>query len=408
MLRGFRANSFPITAELDSIYGVSADQEFDVVVSESEYFLRNFDVTNNFESSEPYFSNIAIDASNFTNELGRLTTTVSDEGSFEVVVAEDEETDFVEYQQDRLAPGLKIPLSNTNFFQTNIIDNEGEDLLANQVLFSNMVRGLKITLEDNDDILLLLDLRNARLVVRYEYDVIRDGEAAVETDDISFRLLEGSIIGNAINQIEVANRPDDIDTKANQDEEPSRLYVQGGGAGYYSELDIFGGNAEETLAQIRDENWLINEVRLELTPDLAALNLSSGLELPPRLYLFNGDTNTVLYTSDDADFEGTTPLNIVPTFSGLLREDNKYYFRITEYFNNIVDGTTENAPLVLCLNSSANNRIIRDYKASDNTDIGLPYLNVSSPYATVLFGSEVADVELDSRAKLKIFYTLAN
>ena len=72
----------------------------------------------------------------------------------------------------------------------------------------------------------------------------------------------------------------------------SRIYMRGG-AGTYTDIDLFGDEptAEATIEEIRNNNWVINEANLIFYVDSDRLSGVGGTTEPPRLYLFNAETN---------------------------------------------------------------------------------------------------------------------
>ena len=81
-------------------------------------------------------------------------------------------------------PRLRVPL-DINFFQSKIIDLEGQDQLINKANFNNHLRGLIVQAENfSDDLYMILDITNAGIVLEYTYNFYNTNGTADESDDI--------------------------------------------------------------------------------------------------------------------------------------------------------------------------------------------------------------------------------
>ena len=125
--------------EIDSIFG-NKEAIFNLKVSELNYFFNSLDPNNNFESASMYFS-----GRDFYEEGFGLTTLHDapiqlnfDELRFNFTEDDPETTDVDETTQveTRLSPRIRVPL-DPSFFQEKIIDEEGNDPLANNNNFNN-------------------------------------------------------------------------------------------------------------------------------------------------------------------------------------------------------------------------------------------------------------------------------
>ena len=136
----FVSNIYPNRFDLDSIYG-DRNQTFDIVVSRSNYFLRDLDPNSNFEEAQEYYSNQ--DFFGFIGEeltIEGQKTVVIDDTEMLVYAEDDPDTDDVDESQtvvdSRIPPGIRVPL-NPDFFQQNILDKEGQAELLSQSNFKN-------------------------------------------------------------------------------------------------------------------------------------------------------------------------------------------------------------------------------------------------------------------------------
>lgn len=419
----FVANIYENRFDLDSIYG-DRNQTFELTVSRSNYFLRDLDPNSNFEESQDYYSNQ--DFSAFIGEElsieGKKTVTIDD---IETLVFADDDPDTADVDEsltvvdNRIPPGIRIPL-NPDFFQQNILDKEGQPELFRQSNFRNFIRGIHLTGSDMDQLMFLLDLTQANITITYEYnDFDTETEEIVTAEkDFTLRLLvggsSGQITGNAVNVFENEMLPVEVENALDNDENASRIYVKGGGT--LTEVRLFdevenGGSS--IINEIKQNNWIINEANLVFYVDRETLG-SSVVE-PPRLYLYNAETNQPLYSVANEEVNassGANSLRYFPSHDGLLESNNnqgvKYTVRITEHINNIIVRDSANAKLGLTLTPNIALIAAQEAVGSDMQGIDYPVGAAMSPLGTVLYGSNVAPGEEDQKLKLEIYYTKAN
>lgn len=415
----FVANIYPNRFDLDSIYGDWKNETFDLVVSRSNYFLRDLDPNSNFEEAQEYYSNQ--DFSGFIGEelsIPGQNTVVVDDTEMVIYAADDPETEVDESEtvvDDRVAPGIRIPL-NPDFFQANILDKEGQPELLTQSNFRNFLRGVHLTGSDSEELMFLLDLTEANIIITYEYDDYDPETEETTTAERDFELsfLGGSaqsgFTGNAVNVFENEMLPVDLENGENA----SRIYVKGGQT--FTEVRLFdemanGGSG--IINQIKQNNWVINEANLVFYVDRETLD--ETVVEPPRLYLFNAETNFPLYDISNESItanSGTNSLRYYPNHDGVLERDNdlgvKYTIRITEHINNIIVRDSANAKLGLTLTPNINLAAVREAIGSEMERVDYPIGAAMSPLGTVLYGSNVADGQEDKKLKLEIYYTEAN
>ncbi len=419
-------NRFPKRFDLDSIYGVNlADttvmNSFKVKVERSTYFLRDLDPSTNFEEAQEYFSNQSFSPSFASDVLndGDGNVVISNE---EIVTykVEDPDTEAIEEGEvkDRFAPGIYIPLDSL-YFQEKILDKEGSSELLSQANFNDYFRGVHLSLEVEDDIMVLFDLTQATITINYTYDSVNsDGEAPSLKKESKFifsllRIQSGAYVGNAVNTFVNDDIPTEIADKMDTNENASQIYLKGG-SGSYAEIKLFSEDdvqAQEIIDQIKSNNWVINEANLVFYVDRSSL--PEGVIEPLRLYLYNADTNEFLFdtTTDPA---GATPLSSYLQYDGLLQKESgkgiKYKVRITKYLNDIILRDAENATLGLALTPNIN--LIGTATAMladpDDSEKAIPVASTLTPLSTVLLGSEVAPIDQDKKLKLEISYTKAN
>ncbi len=404
------ANTFPNKVDLDSIYGDTID--FNLKVERSTFFLRDLDPNSGFLEAQEYFSSQQF-SPDFTAEvLFEGLVTVTDE---ELIIFKEDDPDTeidesLEVDQ-RLQPGIRVPL-DIDFFQQNIIDNEGGSQLLSSANFVEFFRGIHLSI--SDDTMLLLDLTDGNITIEYEYDGFDDEEPAVLKDEYVLTLITGGdtqpISGNAVNTFINDAYPPNIASELDNGENASRIYLKGG-AGIYAEVELFEpNNAETVINQVKANNWIINEANLVFYVDRATLDAAGSVEEAPRLYLYNAESNAALYNINLGN-EPSLIGRIDGNYGGFLEKENdkgvKYTIRITNYINDIIVRDSVNATLGLAITSDITNINASGAMLSDATEEDLPIGATISPLSTVLFGSNLPDNN-DKKLRLEIFYTETN
>ncbi|MEK6153179.1 DUF4270 family protein [Flavobacteriaceae bacterium 3-367] len=417
---------FPRRFDLDSIYG-NQEMPFNLRVARSTFFLRDLDPNTNFEESQEYFSTQEFSPTFVSDVLFDGEVTISNEEFLFLVEEDDPDTEVNEIGsvESRLAPGIRIPL-DLAFFQTNVLDKEGQSELLSQANFAEFFRGIHLAITSGD-VLLGLDLTADAVTIDIVYDYDRvDTNGTDDTADDTTEKVEstfqlnlltlntqtGALGGNAvntfINDAYPASITDNLDTETNA----SRLYIKGG-AGAFAEIKLFDENlGRETINEIKANNWIINEANLVFYVDRTTLDSAPGTVIePPRLYLYNAETNVPLYNPlfDVAD---PNPLNSFPDYDGILEESNgqgvKYTVRITDHINNLIVRDSTNAILGLALTSNINVISVAGAMLENGEESNIPIMSTINPLGTVLFGSNVAPGEEDMKLQLEIFYTETN
>jgi hypothetical protein len=170
-------------------------------------------------------------------------------------------------------------------------------------------------------------------------------------------------------------------------------------------------NGEDILNQIKASNWIINEANLVLYVDRDALNAAGTEYEPPRLYLYNAETNRPFYNAATENSVAETALGLYLNYDGIIEKaDNKgikYTVRITDHINNLVIRDSTNATLGLTLTPHI--RLIGAAKTmlAGNVEEEIPVGGSIVPLGTVLFGSNVPANE-NQKLKLEISYTETN
>ncbi len=421
-------NNYPLTFDLDSIYG-NAEVPFRLKVESSTYFLRDLDPNENFEQTQRYYSN-----QDYSDFVG---STVLFEGEVEI-----DNKQIIFYQEDNpdtedvdestlldtektLNPGIRVPL-DTDFFQENILDKEGSVEFISQANFQSFLRGLQLSIDSSDDMMLLLDLTDAIVFIEYDYlrnnnnDTLEDtSDDELEREEQTFRLnlITGGgfapIVGNAINTWETETYNSIIQDRIDNENDQSRMYLKGG-SGVLAEINLFGeGEAgQAVIEEIRANNWIINEANLTFYVDREELDVAGSAYEPTRLYLHNGDNMRPLYKPGTESSVAETPLGFYLNYDARLQKEGdkgvKYTARITEWVNDIIVRDSVNAPIRVAV--SANIGVTNYLEAIDqNTEmVNHPLMTSITPVGTVIYGPLPEQEQFDKRLKLDIFYTEAN
>jgi hypothetical protein len=405
-------NIFAQRKDLDSIYG-NREAPFNFKVERSTYFLRDLDPNSGFQEQEPYFSNQSFSPTFVSDVLFDESLTISDE---EYLIFQEDDPDTEEDESilvdERIQPGIRVAL-DPQFFQQNFLDKEGSAELLSNANFREFFRGIHLSLTPIvDDLMILLDLTNARLTVNYEYDFESDGEIERREDDYQLRLLIGgqnqAFSGNAVNTLLNDAYPAEITDAFSSSENASRIYLKGG-SGSFAEIELFdllGGG--DIINQIKQNNWIINEANLVFYVDRDRLDALGGTVEPPRLYLYNAETNQPLYNILTETNLADNPFGIFLNYDGFLEESSgkgiKYTVRLTEHINNIIIRDSANVTLGLTQTPDLRISGVNDVLLPDNSQRPLPASNAISPLGTVLIGSNVA-ADDPKKLKLEISYT---
>ncbi|MDT7829157.1 DUF4270 domain-containing protein [Pricia sp. S334] len=411
---GFVRDQFAGTYEVDSIYG-DRDKPITLRLQRSTYFLRDLDPNTNFQEAQEYYSNQ--DFSSFlTEEIALVDAEISDKDILLPKKDDPSTEDVNEAEQvQRLPPGIRVKLDN-DFFQRNILDKEGGSELLTQGNFADFLRGIHFSLEQSTDAehMLLFDLRNANITIFYSYTA---GEETKSKDfPLNFitqaaptqQIPNPQVFGNAVNSFINEDYPTEILEAIATKENARRIYLKGG-AGSFAEIKLFDdGSGKEAIKQIQANNWIINEANL-----VFYIDQEPGVIQPPRLYLFNMETNAPLIGGSDAQApQGGTHFDSYPFYGGLLEEGEgstlKYTIKITDYINDLVVRNAENATLGLTITPNIGIFNVADAMLEDGTQPELPVAATLSPLGTVLYGSNVAAADQNKKLQLEIFYTEAN
>jgi hypothetical protein len=416
-------NRFPRRVDLDSIFG-KREMPFNFKVQRSTFFLRDLDPGSNFETAQEYYSTQQFSPDFVAETIFDGQVTISDEELL-TFPEDDPDTDEDESENapERLQPGIRVSLDPA-FFQQNILDKEGQSELLSQSNFKEFLRGLHLSVTpdmDTDNLLFILNLTSAYITINYEYDKQEDGETVTEEDSFRINFLTGGtntqpIQGNAVNTFVNEDYPQAITDDLDTGENASRIYLKGG-SGAYAMINLFDpNNGEEIINQIKANNWIINEANLVFYVDRDAMSAGNVMEPPllyviepPRLYLYNAETNIPLYNELTDQSVANTSLGVFLNHDGILEKSEdgrglKYTIRITDHINNIILRDSTNATLGLAVTSDIRTRSQRSSRLPGANTADIPLMSIVNPLGTVLYGSNVEAGE-SKKLKLEIFYT---
>lgn len=391
--------------DLDSIFG-NTNQSFTITISKSSFFS-NLNPESSFAEAPEFYSN-----HDFSGTIGEVLfegkRNISNE---EIVVFKEDDPETEEDESTEIKtqfnPGIRVPLDN-DFFQT-LLNKEGQSELSSQDNFNDFFKSIHIAVTpDEEELMFLLDLTQAHILITYEY---QDSSGEIAEKDFALTLLlvnsSGELVGNAINTFEDETLPNTIANALDDGKNADRIYVKGGAT--LTEIRLFeeaenGGAA--IIDQIKANNWIINEASLVFHVDRGTLG-NEAVE-PPRLYLYNAETDEPLYDTATENSESTDPLGLFLTYDGLLQKENdlgtQYRIRITDYINNIILKDSTNAKLALTLTSHINITTVQEAVGEGGEAINIPVMATINPLGTVLFGSNDT-VDEDKKLKLEIQYT---
>lgn len=408
--------------ELDSVYGSSPIK---LHIYESNYFLRSFDPNSEFNESQKYYSDGSTSMTNTIDETQLKGTVIYSDDNFEPSNKQIILKDVDENVTDRLAPALRIKLSNA-FWQAKIMDKEGSTELSNLNNFQDYFRGLYFKTEsiadDGNMALLNFAASTANVTLYYSKDPIDENSETRITS--TYVLTFGSNRVNFLsNQF---NFPLQDGNSTTGDE---KLYLKGG-EGSIAYIDLFDGeNHDEDDANLNtfetfkndfvetDANGkfikakrLVNEANLVFYVD----QTQAQSQEPDRIYLFDAKNNTALI--DYAiDIGNSVSANDSKTnhLGKLIREGNtpngqgiKYKLKITEHINNLLLRDSTNVKLGLAVSGNVNlegQLSQRNILTDETTENKIPVSSIISPRGTVLYGNNTTDEA--KKLHLEIFYT---
>ena len=399
--------------DVDSLLGNFTDA-FKLKIQEMDYYLRQYDPTDNFESRQRYYNDNTI-LENFTGQVLFDGEVQIDTNELIIYRDDDPETtdiDESEEVKERLSPRIRVPL-NPDFFQSKLIDKEGSIDLTNNDNFNLYFKGIYINAYDfSNPLMMILDFDSSEIVINYEYDKYNkngtDDDLTDDTIDRETKDFKITFFGNKINLIKKDPFLSEIITNVNSSNNLSKIYLKGG-EGLMAEIDLFkDSQGNDLLQDIKSKPWLINEANLTFYVDRETIDLNGGLIEPFRIYLYDLDSNLPLVDYYIDDTQGPRRSEQKINHGGMLEVDSdqsgiKYKIRISEHVKNIVRKDSTNKKLGLVLSSSITNIFSTELKNSELESS--PTASVINPLGTVLHGPNPDQSNFDKRLKLELFYS---
>lgn len=418
-ITGYNLNSQ--VYEIDSLFG-NRNAEFRLKVYELTYFLNSLDPSNNFESIKEYFSNDDFYEEGFYGREFHNDIISLNFDEIPVLYFEDDpltddvnELNEVNYFE---TPRIRVPLEK-EFFQREILDKEGTDDLTNQLNFNNYFKGLIIRADSfSDDLYMLLDILNARIVIEYSYNYYNGNGTDDVLDDVIERKKKSTVIplgGVTINLYNQNGYNQEIVNEINSSAEsiPSKM-IYLNGTKFFSKLKLFSedNSISPDLNTLKSKNILVNEANLMLYID-ENIHRSKYEYLPKRLYLYSYDDGEPIedYQKDfTIDYNQASVNSNKYYYGGLLQYDSNnkpigYKFNVTNHVSNIIIHDSINIDLGLTLTSDIENNFLRSGYLTSSKRLRIPDASVSLPFPVALFGSNPKQQDLSKKLKLEILYT---
>lgn len=441
--------------ELDSIYGDAEAGKFKLSVVENGYYLRDFDPTDNLQSSQKYYSNDKplIDPFKGTEILNNSSVTSQNNEFYfskkelyiyktngaglyvdsNGAVLSNQSDVSLRVIKERKTPGMWLDLKNS-FFQQKIIDATASGNLFNNNSFKNYFRGLLFEVEEinpGQGALAILDFSRAELKILYKAsaDPTVENPNPVRTRrEFSLKMgynSSSTLRNNSINFIEHTNSSDYTSglAAANEVTGSERLYIKGGN-GSVAFIDLFDATELQTLRNnVANNDWLVNDARLTFYVDKSQmLNVSDE---PERIYIYDATNNIVLldYTYDSSSSSNAKNNKVV--FGGIIEREVdaskkgiKYTVRITEHIKSVLkvdsDGEyMDNIKIGISVTESINlvsTAMLKTPFTANGLEIkSIPLASILNPLGTVLYGNVITDpLDEDKKLKLNIYFTKPN
>ena len=443
--------------ELDSIYGNAETGKFKLSVVENGYYLRDFDPSDNLQTSQKYYSNDKplIDPFKGTEILNNSSATSQNNEFYfskkelyiyktngaglyvdsNGAVLSNQNDVSLRVIKERKTPGMWLDLKNS-FFQQKIIDATASGNLFNNNSFKNYFRGLLFEVEEinpGQGALAILDFSRAELKILYKASVAPTVENPnPDRTRRNFSLKMGynnssSLRNNSINFLVPTNSSDYTSglAAANEVTGSERLYIKGGN-GSVAFIDLFNATELAILRNnVANNNWLVNDARLTFYVDKSQMLNVSDKDEPERIYIYDATNNIVLldYTYDSST--SLNPKNNKVVFGGIIQREVdetkkgiKYTVRITEHIKSVLkvnsDGEyMDNIKIGISVTESINlvsSAMLETPFTANGLEIkSIPLASILNPLGTVLYGNVITNpLDEDKKLKLNIYFTKPN
>jgi hypothetical protein len=395
------------TYTLDSLRGSG---NFKLKIYENGYYLRNFDASGQLQTSQKYYSNQTAD---FNAVLGNSGIPIAaDVQEFSFTTEEHKFYKSPGVIKSKLSPGMLIQMDK-EFFRQKIF-NAPTGSLTNNSSFKNYFRGIYLKAEDNGSIegmMASLNFAGGYIQIIYHQDklpVPTTGELRERKE------LKLNLAGNSVNLFENTNNTAYANAlaTANTTIGDERIYIKGQ-QGSVAVINLFTETGVNSLANIKNKGWLINEANLTFYIDKDAMGNSPE---PNRVYLYNLDDNTPIVDYFETSSSVNPKFNKL-VFGGIAEKENstdtkssKYKIRLTAHVNNIINNDSTNVRLGLAVTELITNTAFATLKNPTNPEINrIPVTSVINPLGTILYGGvNSPNIPAAKKMKLEIYYTKPN
>ncbi|WP_162523830.1 DUF4270 domain-containing protein [Flavobacterium sp. LMO8] len=394
--------------ELDSVYGYDENAKFKLHVYENGYFIRDFDPSTNFQSSQKYYTNgkSIIDPFKGTELLNNSPNLAQNDEFFisnkELYIYKtngsglyvDSAGDVLANQSDvslrvikeRKTPGIWLDLKNS-FFQQKILDAAASGVLYNNNIFKDYFRGLLFEVQEitpGQGSMAMLDFSTAEFKIIFKSSI---GGGDMLRRTLSLQMGYSSTSSKKSNSINFLEHTKSLDYNAalnasNQLTGDDKLFIKGGdgslafidvfdldednltltddgeliGSDLLPEPNLVPDDLDRLRSNMKLNKWLVNEANLVFYTENSIMSATDIVE-PQRIYIFDAtnDKPIIDYYSDPSTNNSDIKKNKT-SFGGLIAEvkdengdviGTKYSFRITEYIKRLLinEDTSNNTNL---------------------------------------------------------------
>lgn len=388
-------NSFEKKYDLDSVFGNGTVK---LSVYRSNYFLRDFDPSNNYEP-QMYYTD---DSQKFEDHLESTPLYVNNSfkpSKKEVVLTTPKRNpEGNEQDTTKMSPQLRIKLP-VEYFEQAILEKEGSDQLMTNANFIDYFRGIYLKTEQLQDagFFGILDFRSndAGIYLYYKNERLSNNTDEDEDEEISYNYNSFKL--NFARQTVNVFETDYLQLPAAED----NLYVKGG-QGSMAVIDLF--TDENQLDSLRNTGWMVNEANLKFYINKDAM--PSQQKNPERLLVYDVNNKRMLKDYSVASgIRENDVLNSRLVHLGRMENDEHgtyYKMRITNYIHDIINNDSTNTRLGLVVSQNVNNDNMANVETPEQNISKAPLSTVLARNGTVLYGPEAPQ---GKALKLEIYYT---
>jgi hypothetical protein len=386
---------------LDSIYG-NKDIPFQVRINELKTFMNILDPEDptkrkKYYSDEEYLKGQELFFGDF--KPNRNDTVLYVERRY---IDGDPSTvdDIDTIVAENAAPSMKFKLDK-QFFKTRFVDEQNSGYFNSLEEFMRYFKGLYIEPIGPDGSLMNFNSGTSRFTIYYTNEEIKDekededlnGNGITGEEGVLVRVKKemhfnfGGIRTGKYERDYSGSLTQSFLANPNVIQGETKLFAQGA-AGSEIHIKLF---TPESLQDLRDKGWLLNEANLYLYIDK---DNQSG-PVPEQLLLYDYDKGIIL---DDLFETGSFVV-----FGGLLQRDeddnpDHYMFRVTNYVSELLNNPDLNADFTLAL-KTYNPTDLPIFRLNDTLIKDFSYI----PKGVVLEGN--LPQTKDRRLKLKIYFS---